>query len=246
MQDRLGASPAYRIVQSVWAAVDWLYPPKCGGCQQPGTRWCPECARKAQKIDLSSICPVCGIPQTGFHTCADCRANPPPFRELRSWAVYQGPVREAIRRLKYHSDLGLSDIFARKLAEIFMATGWVVDLVTVVPLGRGRILERGFNQADLLARGLALAIQRPYRPAALKRVRETASQVGLNARERLQNVQDAFEAEADIVTAKNLLIVDDVTTTSATISECSRACLQKNAYNVYGLTVARAVIDQSS
>ncbi len=246
MQDRLGASPAYRIVQSVWVAVDWLYPPKCGGCQQPGARWCLDCEEKTVKIDQKSICPVCGIPQTGFHICADCRRNSPPFRELRSWAVYQGPVRQAIRRLKYHSDLGLSEIFTRRLLDLYTTTDWTVDLVTVVPLGRSRVKERGFNQADLLARSLALAIQRPYRPAALKRVRETSSQVGLNARERLLNVQNAFEAEADIVAGKSLLIIDDVTTTGATMSESSHACLRKNAYNVYGLTVARAVIDQSS
>jgi ComF family protein len=138
--------------------------------------------------------------------------------------------------------LGLSEIFALKLALLFGATGWSVDLVTVVPLSRGRIKERGFNQADLIARTLALAIRKPYRPAALKRVRETRSQVGLSAIERRQNVQDAFSADEKIVAGRNVLIIDDVTTTGATMSACSRACLEKTAYNVYGLTIARAVI----
>ncbi len=242
MQDRLGASPAYQILHTFWAAADWLYPPICSGCQRPGTRWCADCDRKIEKIHDQSICPVCGLPQSGYQICHDCRSDPPPYRAIRSYAVYKGPIREAIHRMKYHSDLGISEIFARKLTYLFITTGWPVDLVTVVPLSRGRVKQRGYNQADLLARTFALAIKKPYRPGALRRVRETQSQVGLNADERRLNVQDAFGADAMLVAGKNVLIIDDVTTTGATLRECSRACSQNGANHVYGLTIARAVI----
>jgi len=244
MQDRLGTSPAYRLLRSFWTAVDWLYPPRCGGCQQAGIRWCADCEARAIKINSGMICPVCGTPQTGLTNCTQCLTNPPPFREVRSWAIYQGPVREAIHRLKYRSDLGLSDTFAQKLAGLLVSTDWTIDIVTVVPLGRDRLKERGFNQADLLARSLALAVNLPYRPSAVTRVRDTQSQVGLTAVERRQNVMDAFTADPQIVAGKNLLIVDDVITTGATLSECSRAVIEKNAYNVYGVTIARALADQ--
>lgn len=245
MLDRLGASPAYQVLHTLWVAADWLYPPNCSGCKRPGTRWCPECERKIEKIEERSMCPICGLPQTGTRICQSCRDDPPPYRAIRSYAVYKGPIREAIHRMKYQSDLGISEIFAQKLAVLYAATGWTVDLVTVVPLGRTRVKQRGFNQADLLARTLALAIKRPYRPSVLRRIRETQSQVGLSADERRINVRDAFWADEKLISGKNVLIIDDVITTGATMSECGCACLQKNAKNVYGLSIARAVITDS-
>lgn len=242
MQDRLGTHPAYQFLHTFWVAVDWLYPPRCGGCQISGTRWCADCERKIDYLGNRPICLVCGIPQNGSPVCADCRNDPPPFRALRSCATYQGPLREAIQRLKYRADLGLSEIFAQKLAQLYTSYSWPVDFVTVVPLSKGRIKERGYNQADMIARTLALAIGKPYRPTAIERIRETQSQVGLSAAERRLNVQGAFIANEKIVAGRNVLIIDDVTTTGSTMNACSLACMQKSAKNVYGLTVARAVI----
>lgn len=242
MQDRLGGSPAYQLLHTFWMAVDWLYPPQCGGCQRPGIRWCADCEAKTEIIDHNLICPICGIPQAGMHPCVECQANKPSYKAMRSWAVYQGAIRGAIRRMKYRSDMGLSETFAQYLSNLIVMLDWPIDFVTVVPLGQRRRKERGYNQADLLARSVALAINRPYQPAAIKRRRETRSQVGLSAIERHQNVQDAFAANPEIVCRKNILIVDDVTTTGATMNECSRACMEKNAKNVYGITIARAVI----
>jgi len=96
MQDRLGASPAYHLIHTFWAAVDWIYPPRCGGCHTAGIRWCTACEAQTVKIHQGSICPVCGIPQAGAVICDRCRADPPPYKALRSWAIYQGSVREAI------------------------------------------------------------------------------------------------------------------------------------------------------
>ncbi len=245
MQDRLGASPAYQLIHTFWAAVDWIYPPRCGGCRTEGARWCATCDAQAAIIHQSAICPVCGIPQTDSGLCKQCRSDQPPYKALRSWAVYQGPVREAIHSLKYHSDLGLSEIFAQKLQRLFVTENWNVDLVTAVPLSRDRIKDRGFNQSDFLARTLAYTLCLPYRPAAIKRVRETQSQVGLNASERHQNVRDAFLADPHTVRNNRVLVIDDVTTTGATMSECARACLDQGAASLYGLTVARAVLEHS-
>jgi competence protein ComFC len=244
MQDRLGASPAYHLLHTFWVTVDWIYPPYCGGCHKPGSRWCADCEAQAVKIDDSALCPVCGIPQSENHLCSDCKGHPPRIKAIRSWAVYQGAVREAIHRLKFHSDLGLSEIFALKLMDIYIKTGWNIDLITAVPLSRGRMKDRGFNQSGFIARSLALALRIPYYPVALKRIRETNSQVGLKVHERQLNVNGAFIADQKVVGSKNILIIDDVTTTGATLSECSKACLEKNAYNVYGLTIARAVLEK--
>lgn len=243
MRDRLGASPAYHLIHMLWAAVDWIYPPRCGGCDRAGYRWCPDCDSHAQIIMDRNICPVCGIPQTGYLACADCQNTPPPYTALRSWAVYQGGLREAIHRVKFHSDLGLAEVFALKLRDLYSTLGWTVDLVTSVPLSSRRKRERGYNQADLIAFYFALSLRLPFASAAVQRTRETQSQVGLTAMERRQNVKDAFSADPRLVDRKKILIIDDVTTTGSTLSECARACMENQAANVYGLTISRAVID---
>ena len=103
-----------------------------------------------------------------------------------------GSVRRAVHRLKYRHDLALADILAAQMLGLVQAMAWPVDGVVPVPLGSGRLKERGYNQAALLAFPLALGLGVPYWGKALVRVRETRSQVGLKAAERRRNVADAF------------------------------------------------------
>ncbi|MBN1146826.1 MAG: ComF family protein [Anaerolineales bacterium] len=118
---------------------------------------------------------------------------------------------------------------------------WAIDLVTAVPIGAARRAERGYNQAALLALSLALGSVITYQPRALTKARETLSQVGLTFIERRDNVSGAFQARTRIVRGKCVLVVDDVTTSGATIEACSTALLEAGAREVYGLTLARAV-----
>jgi predicted amidophosphoribosyltransferase len=120
----------------------------------------------------------------GPGVCAQCRTTKPHFKQLRSWAVYEGPLRKALQRLKYKRDLALGEALARPLIELWPGLGWQVDLLLPVPLGVARLAERGYNQSALLARPLALAQRIPYRPQGLRRLRETRSQVELSAQER--------------------------------------------------------------
>lgn len=126
------------------------------------------------------------------------------------------------------------------MLEVLDNSGWIIDLVIPVPLGVARQKERGYNQASLLA--LPLALKRRYRfvPKALSRTRETRSQVDLNREERKQNVSGAFTARAEIVKGKSVLVVDDVTTSGATLDACADALLEAGAKEVYGLTLAQA------
>jgi ComF family protein len=119
-------------------------------------------------------------------------------------------------------------------------TGWAVDVVTCVPLSKGRLRERGYNQAALLARPLALGSCLPFFPLLLRKTREVPSQVGLTALERKRNVVDAFLADGQAQNLKRILVVDDVTTTGSTLEACARALLDAGAREVYGLTFARA------
>ncbi len=231
--------PAYTFHHLFWNAVDWLYPPTCGGCQKSGERWCEECQNKVTLVG-PQICPKCGNFNNDGKLCPTCSASPPPYQALRSWGIFIGPLREAIHRLKYQHDIGLAEALANHLIYLYHSTGWEVDLIAPIPLSYSRQLERGYNQSALLARPLAQITHVGYQPKTVARIRNTPSQVGLKARERVENVREAFLSESAIVAGKRILLVDDVATTGATISECARAVLKAGAGAVYGLTLARS------
>ena len=186
------------------------------------------------------LCQRCGHKLSSRATCNHCAGLQLSFSGLRSWAYFDGPLRNAIHRLKYKGDISLGEILSRPMSHLLQETNWKVDLVTAVPLGVARQAERGYNQATLLARPLALAVGFPFRPAALNKVRDTHSQVGLNAEERKQNVKDAFMAKQALVGGLCVVVVDDVTTTGATIDACAKALLAAGARQVFGLTLAQA------
>ncbi|OGO33540.1 MAG: hypothetical protein A2W35_14560 [Chloroflexi bacterium RBG_16_57_11] len=163
---------------------------------------------------------------------------------MRSWAFFNGPLRKALHRLKYSRDLALGEVLARPLYEMLHQLNWPIDLVTSVPMGVARRAERGYNQATLLAFPLSLASGMTFRSQALIKARDTRSQVGLNLTQRRENVSDAFLARSEIVNNKCILVVDDVTTSGATIEACAEALIKAGACQVFGLTLARAAINQ--
>ncbi|MFC2053127.1 ComF family protein [Chloroflexota bacterium] len=134
----------------------------------------------------------------------------------------------------------LGEILARPLVSIIVESGWKPDLLVPVPLVAVRQSQRGYNQAALLARPVALANGINYTTKALHKVKVTPTQVGLKYHERFQNVADAFKAEAKIVAGRNIVVVDDVTTSGATMEACASALMAAGARNIYGLTLARS------
>jgi ComF family protein len=114
------------------------------------------------------------------------------------------------------------------------------DLIVPVPLHAARWRERGYNQSTLLASQLATASGLRLIEEALTRIRATAPQITLNAVEREANVRGAFEARADLVRGRRVLLVDDVCTTGATLAACSHALKPAGAISVWALTLARA------
>lgn len=237
-------NPAFLAYRFLWKALDWLYPPECPGCGKAGERWCEDCQKGLTRFG-PEVCPVCGEISAGGKLCKDCRANPPPFQAVRSWATHEGALRKAIHHLKYQKDIGLAEALAFHLIDLYNDQKWNVDLVTAVPLSRKRLRERGYNQSELLARPLALYLDKPFKAGALRRVRDTASQVGLNAKERKQNVAHAFQGDPKWASGKVILIVDDVTTTGSTLWMCTEALMAAGAAGVYAMTLARPVLDLS-
>ena len=230
----------YRAYQQLWVVLDYIYPPLCGGCNQPGLRWCADCDQKTRRLK-KPLCSICGKPLNVQRLCDRCSQSKPNFRALRSWGVYDGALRKAIHRLKYRKDVALGETLARFLIELLDQCSWQVDMVLPVPLSVARKASRGYNQSALLARPISLARRIPYRPRALKRIRDTQSQVDLSFDQRQINVRDAFKGDQDLVSGKTVLLIDDVATSGATLDACAEAILKAGGKSVYALTLARAI-----
>ena len=229
----------YRAYRFLWQSLDLLFPPECGGCGRRGERWCARCDADAERL-APPWCPSCGMPSPRGEVCSRCREHPPAWQALRSWAFFGGPVRNALHRIKYHRDIALADVLTLQMLKTYRThLTWQVDVVLPVPLSRRRLRERGYNQAALFALPLALALGVSYRPATLRRVRHTRSQVGLSWEQRQENVAGAFLASPHAASGKTVLLVDDVVTTGATLNACASALRSAGARRVYAFSVAR-------
>jgi competence protein ComFC len=233
-------SRTYIATQWLWASLDWLFPPVCAGCSRAGYRWCPDCQQKVNPVP-EPACQICGSPLSLPGLCINCNEILPPYKAMRSWAVFEGPIRHAIHSLKYSRNLALGETLAQYLVEFVRELGWQVDLVVAVPLGKQRMKERGYNQVGLLAKPFSHLQHWPYFPRALERIRETRSQVGLSRNERKENISGAFHADWKLVSGKAILVMDDVATTGATLAACSDALLHAGAKTVYALTLVKAL-----
>ena len=240
-QAGLQVRPAYSVYRLIWSGLDILFPPVCGGCGKRGYRWCPECARSLRLLS-ENICSTCGEPVEHARICQRCQQKNPAYSALRSYAEFGGPLREALHHLKYKHDIGLGEALSEMLIELYARLAWRIDLIVPVPLSQGRLKERGYNQAALLARPLALAINARYASSALARTRNTPSQVGLSVEERQENVSGAFTADRKQVWARDILLVDDTVTTGSTVNACAEALLAAGSGKVYALSLARAVL----
>jgi len=231
---------SYRIFRLTWNGLDLLFPPVCGGCGKAGWRWCPDCQERVPRIN-QPFCERCGIPTQGADTCEKCKSDPPTYQMMRSWAVFDSPVQNALHTLKYRRNIGLGESFAAEMAKFFRTLRWSVDIFIPVPLGKKRLKERGYNQVALVARPLAYEIGVEYSARALWKARETRSQVGLSISKRRENVHNAYQADSKVVKRKSVILMDDVATTGSTILSCTDALLSAGARNVYAITIARAL-----
>ena len=219
--------------------LDFIYPPTCGGYGAPAARWCGNCQEAVQVI-TTPTCEKCGLPLERQTACSRCRVTLPKFHRLRSWSAFESPVKEALHRLKYRRDLGLGEAIAHHMLDFVVGLDWQVEEIVPIPLGKQRLKQRGYNQVAMIAFPMALMLGISYHPEALIRVRETKTQVGLSASQRSENMRNAFRADASI-NGKQVLLVDDVATTGATLSSAAEALYQAGARRVDAVTVARAL-----
>lgn len=220
------------------AGLDLLFPIHCVGCGAGGAIWCPDCDAQLVR-QTEPLCPDCGLGLGTLRGCPSCRHRRPSL-PIRSYARYTGRLVSALLHLKYRPDQRLARRMGNWLVPIARQQAWAVSVVVPVPLAPGRRRQRGFNQARLLSEQVARSLGLPHRPGQLLRIDETRSQVGLTPLERWANVGAAFHAAPGSFAGDGILLIDDLTTTGATLSACAQALRAAGAGRVWGLTVGRA------
>jgi ComF family protein len=240
-----------------------LFPSDCRLCGLPLLNIsrlpvCPECLAGIHGI-RGKVCSICGervlfsyaeCDPDGMMRCPVCRRVARPFLRAVAYGSYDGGLRELIHLLKYNGVRPAAGVLGRMLAETITRLepefGAEKILVIPVPLYWGRRRQRGFNQAELIARA-ALKTCRASEPLllttdALLRARATKSQIGLTSHQRRENMRGAFAvARALEVTGREIVLVDDVYTTGTTATECARVLRKAGAAKVWVATVARTL-----
>jgi competence protein ComFC len=202
--------------------LDLVYPPICVGCGRVDTWLCHAC-----ETDQGAFLPV--IPF----------ADDDLIDGMAALGTHSGMLRDSVHALKFHNARRLAQPLSRQLARILAITGWQIDVIMPVPLAPKRMKSRGYNQAALLAESLAHICDLPYADL-LMRVRETETQVGQDADSRRENLAGAFACVDERVQGCSVLLIDDVTTTGATLEACAVALRQSQARQVFSLTVTAA------
>ena len=155
---------------------------------------------------------------------------------------FDGVVRKAIHQLKYRDLKAVAPCLAELLADYLGSHPLPGEALVCVPLHPRRLRERGYNQSGLLARELGKRVGLPVIEDCLIRVRQAQPQVrAVDAEERRRNVVDAFACRDDRVTGKQIILLDDVCTSGATLEACASALKNKGAASVWGLTLAREI-----
>lgn len=200
--------------------VDLLYPPRCLLCGALATPFCPTCRVGISPVPAGAPVPagIAGVRTVGYH---------------------EGPLREAVLRLKFHRKVALAaplgELAAAELRPVL--TRWRPAALVPVPIHRFRQWERGYNQAELIAEEVGRRCGLPVVPA-LRRIRATPPQVGRSHGERAVNLRGAFAVtQSKRVQGARLLLVDDVRTTGATLAECAETLRAAGAAQLYALTV---------
>ncbi|MPZ47993.1 MAG: ComF family protein [Dehalococcoidia bacterium] len=221
------------------AAIDLLYPPRCAICGRGGDFLCRAC-RDALPAADGLRCDVCWQPVRQGASCRACTDHPLALSRVRCAYRYEGEVRRLVRAFKFGGQSSLAASLAAPMGDVWRQQGFDADLIVPVPLLHRRERERGYNQSLLLARELSKATGAPV-SEALSRLHSRAHQAeSAGAEERWANVKGAFAvALPGLVAGKRVAVVDDITTTGATLDACARALIDGGADEVLGLTLAR-------
>ncbi len=222
---------------------DLLFPRRCPVCdrvQPAGRLICPDCEAGLHKIN-SPFCKKCGKPLLDEQSeyCGDCARG--KHRYLEGRALYEYPaVRRSLYRFKYGGRREYAEYYGRELAAHLKEAilRWEPDALVPVPLHRARRRERGYNQAEALARVLGKALGIPVRSRLVKRVKKTLPQKRLDRRMRQNNLKRAFKISGNVVKLNTIIIIDDIYTTGSTIDAVASALQEAGVSRIYYISLA--------
>ena len=217
--------------------LNLLFPRRCVSCGKMGRYFCSNCFKKIKYIDRS-FCPVCRRYSFDGSVHAAC-LSPWSLNGLTVMAHYKGPVKQAIKMIKYryvsHLAEELSGLFLEKYPSFLNK----LDILVPVPLHHQRERERGFNQSLIIARCLGKNLNISVRDDLLKRKRHTRPQFGLKINDRKTNIRDAFRSyHSEVISGKKIGLVDDVATTFSTLRECAQELKKSGARSVWAFVIA--------
>ena len=222
------------------ASLDLLYPPRCVGCEREGQFLCLSCSGDLPHL-LPPFCIRCSQPIARGDICRRCETAPLDIDRIVAPFRMDGAAREAVHRLKYGNLRAIAPLLGALLADFLIEQRIRGDILVPVPLHRRRERQRGYNQAALLARQVGERLGLPVEADALARQRDTPSQTRRSqAEERRANVHGSFHCpRPEMVKGLNVLLLDDVCTTGATLEACAVALKDAGAVSITGVTFAR-------
>jgi len=226
-----------------------FYPPVCTICLgsvEAGEYLCDDCHAKTPRIS-PPFCARCSEPfsgtMSGIFTCANCSHRRLYFEAAVAVYRSRGIVRRVVHEFKYGHQMHLQHLVGQWLHAALddeRLRGRQFDVIVPVPLHPARQRERGFNQAALLALLLGERIAAPVEPV-LERIRYTTTQTAFDRSERMENLHGAFRLRRKMdVRGLRVLLVDDVLTTGATLSECARILKKAGSASIHAATASRA------
>ena len=236
------------------ALLDLILPPRCFGCGNPTSQHhslCGPCWANCRFL-IAPWCAVCGRPfpyapqgHESQATCLSCHQQPPLYSQARSALAYDEGSRRFVIKFKHGDGTYLAPALSTAMMRVGREILANTDVLIPVPLHWRRLFWRQYNQATLLSLGLTRQTGIPTRTDILRRRRATPPQGHQNLKERYTNVRGAFvmpSEKAAVIKGKRLTVVDDVLTTGATITECTRTLLNAGAKEVRILTLARVIM----
>ena len=221
----------------------------CGRpCDRPGRHVCSDCLMRLPFVPVDGCCRCCGrdVPDLrGDFLCDDCRGeDAPAFDRAASALRFEGEARQAVLDFKFKSHFWLRGDFVDWLEGVARVRFHCeeVDAVVPVPLTWRRWLVRGYNQSAILAAALAKRLSKPCRRFALMRLGQPLRQSSLEEADRRRNVKGTFAVRSpESVAGKTIMVLDDIMTTGATLSECAKVLKVAGAKRVWCVSLCRSV-----